>query len=75
MINWKEKEEISWLPGLRSGDHGWLRVGGETWIITKWHHFDDFGQTIETVTAVRDSGEKIEVYSIDEGLTWHTELD
>tara|TARA_R110002020_G_scaffold35609_2_gene107344 strand:+ start:514 stop:738 length:225 start_codon:yes stop_codon:yes gene_type:complete len=74
MIRWTEKEEISWLPPLRDRDHGWLNIEGELWLITKWHHFDDFGQTIETVTAKKGDTE-IEVYSMDEGLTWHTELD
>jgi hypothetical protein len=78
MINCKEKENISWMPPVRAGDHGWLIVEGEEWLITKWHHFDDFGQTIDTVTA-RHSGalscKEMVFYSMDEGLTWCTELD
>ena len=76
MINWIEKEEISWMPPVRANEHGWLIMDGVNWLITKWHHFDDFGQTIETVTARHPSTrEEKEVYSMDEGLTWHTELD
>ena len=73
MINWTEKLDITWMPPLRSHENGWIIVNGEQFLITKWHHFDDFGQTIETVTAKRN-GEEIEVYSMDEGLTWHDEI-
>ena len=75
MINWTQEEEISWMPPLRGGDHGWLIIDKKPWLITKWHHFDDFGQTIETVNAKNGAtGEADEFYSQDEGLTWHTEL-
>ena len=75
MINWETKEDISWLPGMRSGEHGWLIVEDEEWLITKWHHFDDFGQTIETVDAKNgETGETNQFYSLDEGQSWHTEL-
>ena len=74
MINWATKADISWMPGFRPGEHGWLMVEGEQWLITNWHHFDDFGQTIETVTA-RHSGaltcKEDQFYSLDEGVTWH----
>ena len=66
-------EEIRWMPPIRQGEHGWLIIGGDQWFIKKWHHFDDFGQTIETVTANRGPKE-IEVYSIDEGLSWTDRL-
>ena len=65
--------ECRWLPGMRPKDHGWLVIDEETWFIKNWHHFKDFGQSIETVTATRD-GEEIEVYSLDEGLTWVDDL-
>jgi len=74
MINWAQEEEIRWLPPLRDNDHGWLTVEGEQWLITKWHHFDDFGQTIETVEAKSPQGHVDEFYSMDEGLNWHIEL-
>tara|TARA_B100000470_G_C19715224_1_gene357349 strand:- start:466 stop:702 length:237 start_codon:yes stop_codon:yes gene_type:complete len=78
MINWTTAEDITFVPPLRTSDHGWLMVEGEEWLITKWHHFDDFGQTIETVTA-RHSGaltcKEMQFYSLDEGLTWSSELD
>ena len=61
---------------MRDNDLGWLNVNGEIMFITDWHHFDDFGQTVETVTARCDeTGEAIEIYSMDEGETWRTELD
>ena len=64
------------MPGLRDEDHGWLIIKGENWLITDWHHFDDFGQTIETVTVKHPTeGDEIEVYSMNEGRTWHTEID
>ena len=66
-------EKITWMPPLRQNEHGWLIINDEQWIIKSWHHFDDFGQTIETVTAVRN-GKEIEVYSIDEGLSWKDNL-
>ena len=77
MINWMTKEDIVWLPGLRPQDDGWIVIDGtDKYEITNWHHFDDFGQTIETVTAKNMSTrEEIEVYSMDEGHTWHSELD
>ena len=71
-----EKDKIiTWCPPLndRQG-HGWLIIDKWTWTITNWHSFDDFGQTIETVRAER-KGKEIEVYSMDEGLTWVSDLD
>ena len=76
-MNVKEKPEINWVPPVRRGDHGWLIVEGEQWLITRWHHFADFGQTIETVTA-RHSGavscKESEFYSLDDGRTWSNDL-
>ena len=76
MINWTKKEDITWLPGLRLQDDGWIVVNGtDQYVITNWHHFDDFGQTVETVQATNMcTREEIEVYSMDEGQSWHTEL-
>jgi len=74
MINWNIVEDITWVPPLRNNEHGWLNVEGKMWLITNWHHFDDFGQTIETVTARSPAGELTEFYSMDEGLSWCTEL-
>ena len=71
----KEKN-ITWIPPLKNNEDGWLAIGGVNWFITNWHHFDDFGQTFETVTARHPSTrELIEVYSNDEGLTWSLDLD
>lgn len=76
MINWMKKEDINWIPPVRDNDHGWLNVNGEIMLITNWHHFDDFGQTVETVTVKCDeTGAESEYYSMNEGETWHTELD
>ena len=74
MINSMKKEDINWMPPVRDDEHGWLIIDGKDWWITDWHHYDDFGQSIETVRATRD-GKEVEVYSMDEGLTWHTELN
>ena len=75
MINWMTKEDVRYMPPLRDEDHGWLIIKGENWLITNWHHFDDFGQTIETVTVKHPlNNETQEVYSLDEGQSWHTEL-
>ena len=75
MINWTEKLDITWMPPLRNNEDGWILVNGEQFLITNWHHFDDFGQTIETVTAKSSDNEEIEVYSMNEGQTWHDEID
>ena len=69
-----QKEDINWMPPVRSDENGWLIIDGKDWWITNWHHFDDFGQSMETVTATRD-GKEVEVYSMDEGISWHTEMD
>ena len=78
MINWREQADITWLPAVTKYECDWLIIDKIPWPVTKWHHFDDFGQTIETVTA-RHSGasscKEMEFYSMDEGLTWCTELD
>lgn len=70
----KIKENIRWMPPLRSYENGWLIIEDEQWLITNWHHFDDFGQTIETVTAKKNDTE-VEVYSLDEGMSWTDELN
>ena len=75
MMDVKEKAEISWMPPLRGGDHGWLIIDKVPWLITSWHHFDDFGQTMETVHAFcAQSGESDEFYSTDDGRTWIEDL-
>ena len=68
------KNKITWIPPLRQHEHGWLQIGDNKWMITKWHHFNDFGQTLETVTAKRD-GVSVDVYSLDEGLNFVFNLD
>jgi hypothetical protein len=74
MINWTQEEEISWMPPVRDREHGWLIIDTTPWLITSWHHFNDFGQTIETVNAKSPKGETEEFYSLDDGMHWHTEL-
>lgn len=75
MINWTETQDIRWVPPIREADNGWLIVNGEQMVITNWHHFNDFGQTIETVQArCGTTGEVEQFYSLDEGLNWSTEL-
>ena len=71
-----KNEDITWMPGLRPNEDGWIIMDGEQFVITNWHHFNDFGQTVETVRAKNlATGDTIEVYSMDEGHTWHSELD
>ena len=60
------KTNITFLPPLRQGDHGWLNIDGKTFLITNIHHFDDFGMSMETLTL--EDGQ--EVYSYDEGSTF-----
>ena len=75
MISWNKKEDITWMPGLRPSDDGWLVVDKEPMIITNWHHYDDFGQTVETVTVKDAAGDEAEYYSMDEGQSWCSEVD
>ena len=78
MLDMKEKLDITWMPPLRTeglSSDGWILVNGEQFLITDWYSFDDFGQTLETVTAKSVDDEEIEVYSFNEGQTWCDELD
>ena len=72
MMNEIVKEEIEWHPA--DNGHGKMRVGEELCYIKNWHSFDDYGQTIETVTIRSPKGQDDTIYSLDEGLTWQTEL-
>ena len=77
MMNEKDMiEEIRWVPQVsRKAANGWLIVNGEQRMIINWHHFADFGQTIETVKArCGITGEVEQFYSLDEGLNWQKEL-
>ena len=69
-----KKNKITWMPPLRQDEHGWLVIGEDKWRITKWHHFNDFGQTLETVTAEKD-GVSVQAYSLDEGTRFVFDLD
>jgi len=64
-----EKTKITFVPPMRQDDHGWLDIDGEILLITKIHSFDDFGQTLDTLTL--EDGQ--EVYSHDEGETFFTQ--
>tara|TARA_Y100000310_G_C19987528_1_gene492622 strand:+ start:43 stop:279 length:237 start_codon:yes stop_codon:yes gene_type:complete len=72
-----KKERASWIPPLPAervvwgtvAELGWIELDGEAWVITNIHHFDDFGCTVDTFTIEKD-GEKIEIYSYDEGETF-----
>lgn len=74
----KTEHEIRWMPPLKAyatlNSHGWLIIDRKTWEITNVHHFDDFGQTIETLTIEKD-GETKEIYSLDECETFTFELN
>jgi len=61
-----EKANIAFIPPFRQGDHGWLDIDGEILLITNIHSFDDFGQSLDTLTL--EDGQ--EVYSYDEGETF-----
>ena len=71
----KEENSITWMPPLRDNEHGWLVIDKQPWLITSWHHFDDFGQSLETVTARSPQGHSDEFYSLDDGLNWTDDLD
>ncbi|MAF42599.1 MAG: hypothetical protein CMI54_00325 [Parcubacteria group bacterium] len=43
--------------------------------ILKWHTWDDFGQTLDTVLVRGLDGEEREIYSQDEGDTFTLELE
>ena len=70
-----KKERASWIPPLPAEHqkgtnwHGWMAMDDGIWAITNIHHFDDFGCTVDTFTIEKD-GEKIEIYSYDEGETF-----
>ena len=64
-----EKTNITFVPPMRQDDHGWLNIDGDTLLITKIHSFDDFGQSLDTLTL--EDGQ--EVYSHDEGETFFTQ--
>ena len=62
---------IEWMPPHDDdlSRHGNLRIDGKIWLITEWHSFDDYGQTLETV-QVCNGKDRMEVYSFDEGYSW-----
>ncbi len=68
------KHTITFIPpvgddGTSKPKHGWLNINGEIHCITNIHHFDDFGQSLDTFTL--EDGQ--EVYSHDEGLSFFTQ--
>ncbi len=56
---------------MRQDDHGWLNIDGDTLLITSIHSFDDFGQSLDTLTL--EDGQ--EVYTFDEGETFTLDID
>jgi len=71
----KTMENISWIPPLRDDETGWIKIDGVVWEITNWHTFDDFGQTLDTLTIInRMTGEQKEVFSQDEGETFMLDI-
>jgi len=78
-----KNEKATWIPAIDEPvenvtKYGWLsitenegdfRETQKIWEITKWHSFDDFGATMETLTIEKD-GETKEIYSYDEGETF-----
>ena len=75
----KKENKIRWMPPLKQlqdaglNYHGWIVIDRETWEITKWHTYSDFGADLETLTITKD-GETKEIYSTDEGETFTLEL-
>jgi len=71
-----EAKKITFVPPFRKDDDGWLDIDGKIWQIINWHSFNDFGQTLETVTIERgnqvDLSKRVRatVYSQDEGQTF-----
>tara|TARA_Y100000310_G_scaffold143612_1_gene142951 strand:- start:266 stop:517 length:252 start_codon:yes stop_codon:yes gene_type:complete len=75
----KKENKIRWMPPLKQlqdaglNYHGWIIIDRETWEITNWHTYSDFGADLETLTISKD-GETKEIYSTDEGETFTLEL-
>ena len=75
-----KKENAKWIPPLppecQNGTnwHGWMNYDGEILEITNIHSYDDYGVSLETFTLERD-GQKIELYSYDEGETFISDID
>jgi len=72
-----KEENATWIPS--TGEflhHGWLDLNskGDIWIITKIHHYDDYGVELETFTIEKD-GEIKEIYSYDEGETFTFDIE
>ena len=70
----EKNKKITWIPPLTDNELGWISIDKVCWVITNWHTFDDFGQTVDTLTIKNPfTGEQKEVFSNDEGETFaHT---
>ena len=76
MIKIENELTIYWIPPLRDNELGWININTISWNIIDWHSFDDFGQTLDTLTIKHPfTNQVMEVYSNDEGETFTTEAD
>lgn len=67
-----KEEKATWIPATGEFlNHGWLDLGGKDniWIIMDIHSYDDYGVTIDTF-HIEKNGERKDIYSYDEGLTF-----
>lgn len=77
MIEWNKQFKATHHNDPVTGGHGITLHGKESTLhftVIKWHSFDDFGQTIETVLVRGLDGSEREIYSMDEGDTFSLEL-
>ena len=71
------KNKIRWMPPLKQlqdagiNEHGWLVIDGKTLEVTNIHHYDDYGQEVETFTL--EDGQ--EVYTFNEGETFTFDIE
>ena len=68
--------KITWIPPLQDNELGWIDIDGTIWNIIDWHTFDDFGQTLDTLTIKNPfDGKQLEVFSKDEGETFELDIN
>ena len=71
----QKKKKITFIPPLRKGEFGWIRIGEETCLIKSWKTWDDYGYEIEIVEIVRNNGKVEEIFSDDDGDTWRYDIN
>ena len=71
----KQLKKITFIPPLRKGEFGWIRIGEETCLIKSWKSWDDYGYEVEIVEIVRNDGKVEEIFSDDDGETWRYDIN